>query len=160
MSTLKRRGRLSRHEFVRVVACAAPQVIHADNRSNGTVHIVNASSDCRRTNFPSLWNIEGPAGPKGADGPAGPRGQPGNRAPGPIGPAGPKGATGPAGPTGATGPAGATGSSRRTVVSPVQWAPRDRTAGAWPHGSSRPCRPGRSDGSRRPHGRTGSHRPA
>jgi len=93
------------------MAASAPKVIHACyNKSNGTVHIVNAISDCHRDELPVSWNVEGPAGPKGATGAAGPAGAPG--APGPIGPAGPvgpKGAPGPAGPTGATGAVGPAG---------------------------------------------------
>ena len=112
MSSLKCLGVLVSLFLVGTAAMAAQpsKVIYACyNKSNGVVHIVNASSDCHRDEQPVSWNIEGPAGPKGATGPAGPTG-----ATGPAGPAGPQGPQGPAGPDGSTsnnGPDGCAGST-------------------------------------------------
>ena len=87
--------------------------------NNGTVRIVQSSSDCRNPETHIEWNRQGPAGPKGdkgdkgdtgatgAQGLQGPKGDTG--ATGAQGPAGPKGDKGDPGLQGATGPVGPQG---------------------------------------------------
>ena len=142
------------------MAAPAPQVIHACyNKSNGTVHIVNASSDCRRDELPVSWNVEGPAGPKGATGCWPHRSSRSNRRTGPHRPCRTERSDGSCRPHRGDRPRRSNRSNRRTG-SHRSSGPHGTSRRAWPHGSSRPCRPGRSDGSRRPHGRTGSIGPA
>jgi hypothetical protein len=68
MSSLKCVGVFVASIFVGTAAMAAPtpRVIHACyNKSNGLVHIVNASSDCSPREQAVSWNEEGPAGTTG-----------------------------------------------------------------------------------------------
>jgi hypothetical protein len=79
-------------------------------KKSGLVRIVAAAGACRRGESPLSWNVQGPAGPRGATGPAGATGAAGPAgAAGPPGNAGPQGPKGDAGARGATGPAGAVG---------------------------------------------------
>jgi Lamin Tail Domain/Collagen triple helix repeat (20 copies) len=86
-------------------------------KKSGLVRVVGSAGRCRRSESRLSWNVEGPAGargatgPAGADGPAGPPGPAGPAgAPGPKGDPGARGATGPAGAAGPAGPQGPAGS--------------------------------------------------
>ena len=72
-------------------------------KENGRLRAVAGPGRCRKGEQALAWNIQGPAGPPGADGATGAAGPPGS--------AGPAGADGARGPTGAKGPTGATGAA-------------------------------------------------
>lgn len=76
-----------------VVAAAGPDPISAcaDTKS-GDLRLLAPGEQCKKSETPVGWNVEGPPGPQGAPG-----------APGAEGAAGPAGPTGPAGPAGADG---------------------------------------------------------
>jgi hypothetical protein len=79
-------------------------------KPGGRTRIVSGPGQCRRGEQAVSWNIQGPAGPRGATGPAGPAGATGSDgARGPTGAAGPAGPAGAPGPTGPAGPQGAPG---------------------------------------------------
>jgi len=59
------------------------------------MRLIGNGEQCRRTETPLSWNIQGPVGPQGEEGPAGP--------------AGPQGEPGPQGPQGEQGPQGLKG---------------------------------------------------
>ncbi len=134
----------------------SPNVINACySRESGRARIVNSITECRREEKPLTWNIEGPAGPAGAQGPQGPMGLPGVAGPagpaGVTGPVGPKGAQGPAGPagaTGATGPAGAVGPAGPAgAVGPAgPQGPIGLTGAAGPPGAQGPAGPAGTQG--------------
>jgi hypothetical protein len=73
-------------------------------KKSGLVRVVASLNACKRAESPLSWNVQGPAGARGATGPAGAAGSAG-----PPGPAGAQGPKGDAGARGATGPAGAPG---------------------------------------------------
>jgi hypothetical protein len=101
----------------RADVAAAPQVIYACVKNNGSVRLVSDPSQCNASSETAVsWNAAGVPGATGPQGPQGPAGQAG--ATGATGPAGARGATGATGATGingadgttgATGPTGATG---------------------------------------------------
>ena len=70
-------------------------------KQHGGVRIVAERSQCRASELPVEWNVQGPQGPAGPPGPPGPQGA--------TGPQGPEGPTGPAGPQGEQGPRGEAG---------------------------------------------------
>ncbi len=102
-----------------IFACAQQQ--------QGMLRVVSDPSQCRPSEVPISWNVQGPPGPRGPVGPTGPQGPAGP--PGPPGPPGPTGATGatgatgPTGATGATGPAGPAGANGVSGWEFVQSAP-------------------------------------
>src|SRR5436190_18761063 len=75
-------------------------------RHGGRLRVVANPSACRRGEVPLSWNVQGPAGARGATGQAGPAG-----AAGPVGARGPAGATGPQGAPGANGVQGLRGAT-------------------------------------------------
>jgi hypothetical protein len=90
-----------------ILACRA--------KITGLLRVVSDSSKCTKRELPISWNIQGLAGPAGAQGPKGDQGGPGPQGDrGPQGPAGPQGTQGPTGargPAGPQGPAGAQGAA-------------------------------------------------
>jgi hypothetical protein len=90
--------------------------IHACyHKTTGATRVVGAPTECRDTETPLSWSVQGPTGGAGPVGPQGPAGEPGE--PGPVGPAGPQGPEGPQGPAGEQGnigPAGPAGSQGPT----------------------------------------------
>lgn len=82
---------------------AAGVLYACQGERSGTIRIVPAGSACMRGEKLISWNVQGPAGPAGAQGPAGPAG--------PAGAAGQAGPPGQAGPQGQPGPAGVAGLS-------------------------------------------------
>jgi hypothetical protein len=84
------------------VASGQNDVINGCYQSEaGQLRVVGADSECRASEVPISWSVQGPQGEPGIQGPQGPAG--------PAGPAGPQGVPGPAGPQGETGPAGPQG---------------------------------------------------
>jgi hypothetical protein len=84
-------------------------------KPGGRVRVVSGPAQCRRGEQAVSWNIQGPAGPRGATGPEGPAG--------PAGPAGAPGSDGARGPTGAAGPAGSAGPAGAAGPAGPQGAP-------------------------------------
>src|SRR5580658_7046754 len=63
--------------FASTAAMAAPKstvITACYNKDSGRARIVKSAAECRRDEDFVTWNIEGPAGPAGAQGPAGPMG--------------------------------------------------------------------------------------
>jgi hypothetical protein len=83
------------------------------NQRTGLVRVVAAGEDCRNSEVPLVWGIQGPQGAPGPQGPVGPQGPIGPEGPrgeqGPQGIQGETGRQGPAGPQGPQGPVGLTG---------------------------------------------------
>lgn len=79
---------------------------------NGSLRIVDESTQCGKGEQRLTWNQAGQPGAVGPTGPAGPPGEPGATGePGPTGAPGPTGETGPQGDPGPTGAPGATGAA-------------------------------------------------
>lgn len=80
------------------------------HKNNGKLRKVDSPGECRNSEIPMEWLLQGPPGPQGPVGPQSPAGPQGD--PGPVGPQGPqgeKGETGPQGPKGDTGDKGEKG---------------------------------------------------
>ncbi len=146
-----------------VAAEAGDQRIHAcvvtSTIGKGIIRIIEPGQRCTRYETALDWNIEGPAGPAGAQGvpgvagPAGPQGDTGPQgAAGPQGDTGPQGEpgppgvrgepgvqgeAGPAGPQGERGPIGPAGSGQAGAV-PVRGLDRRRrrSNGRWRRGAT------------------------
>jgi hypothetical protein len=105
-------------------AATPATVIHACySIATGDVRIVNAITECTKSEKSISWDIKGPAGPEGPAGPRGKAGLTGREGPegkkgaiGPVGPRGPAGSTGNAGSTGPQGPGGFNGAQLFTMT--------------------------------------------
>ena len=90
-------------------------VIRACYGKQGKLRVVDTLSDCKKSETPLAWNVQGREGPAGPAGPPGPKGDPGEQGdPGPPGPAGPPGPKGDPGEQGDPGPPGPRGEKGET----------------------------------------------
>jgi hypothetical protein len=94
-------------------ASSTQQILACVNKL-GELRIVQASDECKRTESPLTWNIQGPSGPTG---PQGPKGDPGS--PGTPGAEGPRGLEGPVGLQGEMGPTGPAGAGSLRIIDAV-----------------------------------------
>lgn len=85
------------------------------DKTNGQLRRVNTPADCKTSEIPISWNVQGSTGPTGPQGPKGDTGATGATGPkgdtGNQGIQGPQGEKGDTGTTGAQGPAGPAGAS-------------------------------------------------